>query len=200
MGKLARDFYLRDTCEVAKELLGKILVHETGRGMLRARIVETEAYRGVIDKASHAFGGKRTKRVEVLYGPGGFAYVYLIYGMYHCMNVVTRDEGVPECVLLRALEPLEGTDIMMECRGTRDIKKLCSGPGKLCMAMGMDMLTNGEDLCGPELYIEDAPALPEERIVSSKRINIDYAGEARDYPWRYMIRDNPFVSVREKKA
>lgn len=203
MKKLNREFYNRDSTIVAKELLGKVLVHETDGRRAAAIIVETEAYMGAEDKAAHSYGGRRTPRVEVMYGGPGFSYVFLIYGMYNCFNIVTREEGIPQAVLIRAAEPIEGFDFMARNRFNKEfaqltkiqIKGLTNGPGKLCGALSIDRKLNGEDLCGNELYVEEG----EERefvVVSSKRIGIDYAEEARDYLWRFYIEDNLYVSVK----
>lgn len=194
--KLERSFFTRDTFSVAEEILGKTLVHITNEGVTSGKVVEVEAYLGAKDKAAHSYKdkGKPTKRTEIQYGEGGYAYVYLIYGMYICMNIVTNEKMVPEVLLIRALEPVSGIDLMKKRRNTANIKNLCNGPGKLTQAMGITMENYGEDLCGNSLYFEDAPALNKKEIVTSKRINIDYAGEAKDFMWRYCIRDNPFVS------
>ena len=133
--KLSREFYERDTLLVARELLGKHLVRNTPEGMTIGKIVETEAYIGPDDAAAHTFRSLRSKRTEVAFGPGGFAYVYLIYGMYHCFNIVANVAEKPEVVLIRALEPVDGLELMMKRRKTDKIKNLCSGPGKLCVAM-----------------------------------------------------------------
>lgn len=196
--KLSRSFYERDTITVARELLGKVLVRKTKDGITKGIIVETEAYLGEKDKAAHSYKAKKDGRVNIQYGKGGFAYVYLIYGMYCCFNVVTQVEGVAECVLIRALEPVGEMDLMHRRRKTDKVKNLCSGPGKLCMAMAIDRSLYGADLLGEEIYIEDAPPLRDEDIIPSKRINIDYAQEARDYLYRFTIRDNNFVSVKTR--
>lgn len=205
MKKLPRNFYTRSTLEVARDLLGKVLVHETPEGITKGKIVEVEAYCGVGDKGAHAYGGLRTDRTEIMFGPGGFSYVYLIYGMHSCMNIVTEKKDVPECVFLRALEPIEGIELMEKRRKTDKLKNLCSGPGKLCQAMGIDRSCYGLDLLGDKLYVEQpakkrkAGAGQEEEafeIVASKRINIDYAEEAKDFLWRFSIKGNPFVSVK----
>ena len=198
MYKLTRDFYTRDTITVAKELLGKVLVHKTDEGVAKGIIVETEGYLGERDAAAHSYKAKKDGRTNIQYNLGGFAYVYLIYGMYYCMNIVTEKEGVPEVVLLRALEPLENISLMEKRRKTDKLKNLCSGPGKLCMAMAIDKTCYGEDLCGNKLYVEDAPPIDENKIIASKRINIDYAKEAKDYLLRYTILNNQFVSVKPK--
>lgn len=201
MKKLDRDFYLRDTLVVAKELLGKELVHESGSCRTVGRIVETEAYTGPEDKGSHSYGGRRTNRNEVMYSQGGTAYVYLIYGMYHCFNVVTEEAGMPAAVLVRAVEPAEGLELMSRARYNTDYTVLsrshktglCNGPGKLCIAMNIGRAENGLDLCGNQLYIRDARCEPF-RIKSSPRINIDYAEEYRDKPWRFYIEGSKYVS------
>ncbi len=192
--KLKREFYERDTLVVARELLGKYLVRESADGKTIGKIVETEAYIGPHDAAAHTYKGRRTDRTEVAFGRGGHAYVYMIYGMYHCFNIVTNTAGKPEMVLLRALEPIEGLELMKKRRGTSDIRKLCNGPGKLCLAMDITRLDHGTDLCEDRLYLCDNAPVPEEDIVCTPRINVDYAGEAASYPWRFYIRGNRFVS------
>jgi len=200
MVKLDRSLYLKDTVTVATQLLGKLLVHEMDGKMMSGIIVETEAYLGTEDRAAHSFGGRRTPRNEAMYSLGGHAYIYFIYGMYYCFNVVTGHKGVPEAVLVRALEPVEGLDFMAAARykkdyaslSTRQRINLTNGPGKLCMALNIDRSLNGEDLCGRRIYIEDRTETPE--ICSSKRIGIDYAGEDRDLPLRFYIQSNKYVS------
>lgn len=199
--KLNREFYNRDTLVVAQELLGKILVREIDGIRISGEIVETEAYIGPIDKAAHSYNGRRTPRTEAMYGKYGFAYVYFIYGMHYCFNVVTREEGMPEAVLIRAIEPLEGKDKISdirfkkyyECLTKSQKKNLTNGPAKLCSALRIDKNLNREDLCGDRLYIEEG--LNEKfRIKSSKRIGIDYAEEAKDYLWRFYIENSEYVS------
>lgn len=202
MKKLNREFYSRDTETVAKELLGKILVHEVDGKRLSGKIVETEAYLGIKDKAAHSYGGRRTPRVEVMYGEAGFSYVFIIYGMYYCFNVVTQKEETPEAVLIRALEPVENLDIIANNRFKKDyndltktqIKSLTNGPGKLCDALKINKILNGEDLCDNKLYIEDNDE--EFNIITDKRIGIDYAEEAKDYLLRFYIENNKYVSVK----
>ncbi len=174
--------------------MGKTLVHVTKEGTAKGKIVEVEAYNGLCDKAAHSYKNLRSKRTEIQFGQGGYAYVYLIYGMYHCMNIVTNRENLPEVLLLRALEPFEGIDLRKARRKTDKIKNLCSGPGKLCQAMGITKDNYGEDLCGDSFYLEDTPALKPEEIDRTKRINIDYAQEAKDFLWRFSIKGNSFVS------
>ncbi|MBR6464520.1 MAG: DNA-3-methyladenine glycosylase [Verrucomicrobia bacterium] len=195
--KLERSFYTREILTVSRELIGKNLVHHTAEGITKGRIVEVEAYVGAVDKASHAYGNKCTGRTAIQYSVGGFAYVYLIYGMYDCMNIVTGQEGLAEAILIRALEPVEGIELMRKRRHTTALKNLCSGPGKLCMAMGITRECYGLDLCGDELYLEQGSvSVKPDEISATKRINIDYAEEARDFPWRFILTGSPFLSVK----
>ncbi|MBX4267871.1 DNA-3-methyladenine glycosylase [Clostridium estertheticum] len=204
--KLTREFYARETLQVARELLGKTLVHEINGVKLMGKIVETEAYIGSIDKACHAYGGKHTPRVETLYGMPGIAYVYFIYGMYHCFNVITKEEGFPEGVLIRAIEPIDGLDEMAKLRFKKDyneltkaqIKNLTTGPSKLCIAMNINKENNQQDLCTSELYIEESMDKEEIQIIEDKRIGINYAEEAVDFLWRFYIKDNICVSVKHR--
>ncbi|AGK99127.1 DNA-3-methyladenine glycosylase [Clostridium pasteurianum] len=200
--KLKREFYNRDTVEVAKDLLGKILVHSVGGKTTSGKIVEVEAYKGIIDKAAHTYNGRRTERVEVMYGKPGLSYVFFIYGMHYCMNVVTREEGIGEAVLIRALQPVDGIKIMSERRykvpfeelKEKQVINLTNGPSKLCKAMDIDKRgCNGIDLCEDILFIKEGHKEPFD-IGISKRIGIDYAGEAKDFPWRFFIEGNKFVS------
>ena len=195
---LQRHFYQRETITVAKALLGKILVHDSSQGTTAGRIVETEAYLGPEDQAAHSSGGRRTARNEVMFGQKGHAYVYFIYGLYHCFNVtVGKVPGKPEAVLIRALEPVAGEDIMAERRGPKkmNVTNLTNGPSKLCMAMDISKAQNKTDLTAPPLYIKDAPPVPKENIVEKTRIGVDYAGEWKNKPWRFYIRGSKFVSV-----
>ncbi|MCB2352477.1 DNA-3-methyladenine glycosylase [Clostridium estertheticum] len=204
--KLTREFYARETLQVARELLGKILVHEINGVKLMGKIVETEAYIGSIDKACHAYGGKHTPRVETLYGMPGIAYVYFIYGMYHCFNVITKEKGIPEGVLIRAIEPIDGLDEIAKLRFKKDyneltkaqIKNLTTGPSKLCIAMNINKENNQQDLCTSELYIEESMDKEEIQIIETKRIGINYAEEAVDFLWRFYIKDNICVSVKPR--
>ncbi len=201
--KLKRKFYNRPTLDVAKDLLGKKLVHYINGKRLVGKIVEVEAYIGAIDKAAHSYNNRRTKRSETMFGPPGYAYVYLIYGMYNCINVVTQNEGEGTAVLIRAVEPVENIETMaynrynrpIESLKKRQIINLTDGPGKLCMAMGITKAANnGMDLCGNTLWIEKAAEDRTFEIVRTTRVNIDYAEEAVHFPWRFYIKDNPFVS------
>jgi DNA-3-methyladenine glycosylase len=196
---LQRAFYQQDTVKVAKDLLGKILVHESNQGKTAGRIVETEAYRGPEDKAAHSSGGRRTPRNEVMFGEKGHAYIYFIYGMYYCLNVTAGNVlGKPEAVLIRALEPVAGQDIMAKRRGARQTKtaNLTNGPSKLCMAMDISKSQNKTDLTSPPLYIKNAPPVPKEDIVETTRIGVDYADEWKNHPWRFYIKRNIFVSAK----
>lgn len=197
---LRRTFYQRNTFTVARQLLGKILVHETENGVTSGKIVETEAYIGPQDMASHAYKSLRTRRTEAQYGPKGHVYIYFIYGMYYCLNVTSGEiSGKPEAILIRAVEPIEGTPIMLKNRKlTKDkISKLTSGPGKLCDAMEITTKLNGHDLSKPPLYIEDGESVSQDRIQKAKRVGVEYSGKWKDKPWRYFIRDNDFVSVNK---
>lgn len=180
----------RDTREIARDLLGRILVHEETAG----RIVETEAYLGVTDRACHAWGGKRTPRLEPLYGPPGHAYIYLIYGMYHCLNVVTKPAGQPECVLIRALEPIAGLEIMADRSGQAKAERFCAGPGRLCRALGLDRSLSGVSLLSGPFFLSEGSPVPGSEILSSPRVGVDYAGEDKDRPWRFFVKGSPFVS------
>ncbi len=187
---LSRAFFARDALTVAPALLGKTLLHGETGGV----IVETEAYVGPGDRACHAFGGKRTKRTEPLFGEAGHAYVYLIYGLYCCLNVVTGLPGQPQCVLIRALRPTLGPETMALRRGGKPPKELCRGPGKLCQALDIGRELNTRDMTAGDFIILDGEDIPEAQIERSKRIGIDYAGPDKDNPWRFTIRGDPFVS------
>ena len=191
---LPRSFYDRPTLEVARDLLGKTLVRTTPAGAMGLRIVETEAYVGQGDAACHASRGL-TARNRVMFGGPGHAYVYFIYGMYHCLNLVTEREGFPAAVLLRAGQPAFGFPHMDPGRKPARPAAIAAGPGKLCRALGIDRSLNGIDLCseGP-LYVENGYAPLE--IVSCPRIGVDYAGPDKDLAWRFYIKDNPCVSKR----
>jgi DNA-3-methyladenine glycosylase len=197
--KLERDFYKRNTLVISKELLGKYLVHNSKNGKTVGKIVETEAYIGPYDRASHAFKNRFTRRTSIQFGPGGYAYIYQIYGCHFCFNVVTQKKNMPEVVLVRALEPVYGNEIMARRRNmlplqNRNIQLLTNGPGKLCKAMAIDKSLYGIDLCGDTLYVCNGEQISEHKIASSTRINIDYAQSSRDYPWRFFIKGNKFVS------
>lgn len=204
--KLPKSFYSRETLEVAQDLLGKILVTELDGKTIAGKIVEVEAYIGPDDKGAHTYGNKKTKRTEAMFEEPGRTYIYLIYGIYNCINAVTNEVDKPEAVLIRALEPVEGFEFMslnrfkksFEELTNKQIKNLTDGPGKLCMALNIDRSLNKEDLNGNKIYIK----YPEEKetfnILRSKRVGIDYAEEAIDYLWRFYIEGNKYVSVTNK--
>ena len=198
--KLPREFYTRpDVLEVARDLLGKKPVVPNRDGSRVAGIiVETEAYRGPEDRASHAWNGRRTPRTETMYGRGGTAYVYFVYGMYNQFNVVTNIEDVPHAVLVRALEPIEGLDVIRRRRAGRSEYELTSGPGRLCIALGIDRGLDKADLLGDRVWIEDAPSISPRQIARGPRIGIDYAEKWITKPWRFWVKDNPFVSKRPR--
>ena len=200
---LERQFYELEVLTVAKELLGKHLVREASEGVTIGKIVETEAYKGPEDKASHTFGNLRTDRTEVQFGPKGHAYVFQIYGMYYCLNVTGgRVPGKPEAILVRALEPVSGIEIMTKRRRLSKIRAsdLTNGPGKLCMAMAISTRQNGADLCAKPLHIDDGVKVDRADIVQTTRINVDYAGEWKSLPWRFYLQDNDFVSKQDSKS
>jgi len=195
--KLPRSFYLQDTVTVARDLLGCTLWRKLDNHLLAGRIVETEAYLGANDPASHARRGLRSPRNESMYLAGGHAYVYFTYGMHWCLNVVTQEEDIAEAVLLRALEPVRGVDLMRELRpkAKRDFD-LMNGPGKICMAMSIDRKLDGERLDGVTLFITPRDAgVRDDAIAVSPRVGIDGAGEeAARWPLRFYLRDNRYVS------
>jgi DNA-3-methyladenine glycosylase len=196
--KLPREFYTRsNVLTVARDLLGKLLVapDEDGR-RVSGMIVETEAYRGPEDRASHAYGGRRTKRTETMYRQGGVAYVYFVYGMYYQFNVVCNVTDIPHAILVRALEPVEGIELMRERRHQHPDHNLTNGPGKLCIALNIDRALDGADLLGDRVWIEEYQSVSPRRIARGPRIGIDYAEEWIDKPWRFWIRKNSYVSRR----
>lgn len=186
---LPRSFFARPTLQVARALLGHLLVHETPRGRLVGRIVEVEAYRGRTDPASHAY--RKTARSRIMWGRPGTAYVYFTYGNHYCINVVTEREGVAGAVLFRAIEPVDGVEIMRANRGAAD-ERVASGPGRLTQAMGIGGEHNGVDLTRPPLYLAVGRRAPV-RITSGPRIGIRAAVER---PWRFTLAGSPFVSRR----
>ncbi len=195
--KLPREFYLQtDVLQVARQLLGKVLVTNVHGRRTAGIIVETEAYAGVNDRASHAWRGHSSKRTQIIYRAGGFSYVYLIYGMYVLFNVVSNVEGIPDAILIRAIEPIEGIDYMLERRKMKSLRPAVSnGPGKLTQSLGIDLSYYGLPLTGNKIWIEDRDILiPEENIASGPRIGVDYAGEDANRPWRFWLKGNIFVS------
>lgn len=195
MKKLPRSFYDGDTVEIARNLLGAYLVRVLDGHKLVCRITETEAYVGRMDKACHAYGYKRTHRTETLFAQPGTAYIYLIYGMYHCLNFVTEPEGEPSAVLIRGVEPVRNRDIIarnrFDCKfdamTSYQKKNFLNGPGKVCKGLALTRAENGLDLTGGDLYVcEGEPPAPED-IQVGRRIGIDYAEEAVDFPWRFWL-------------
>lgn len=196
MVTLKQDFYRQNAITVAKELIGKKLVRKIGDEIIETKIVETEAYMGPEDKASHAYDNKRSKRTETMFAEGRIAYIYLIYGMYYCLNVVTEREGKPEAVLIRAVEPLSGMKIIESNRDIKSKKRedLTNGPGKLCQALKIDKSLNGVNFtANKELYIEKEEENNFE-IGKGKRVNIDYAEEYKDKLWRFYLKGSSFLS------
>ena len=196
--RLDREFYKQDAVSAAKNLLGKLLIREIEDELIITKIVETEAYLGAEDKASHAFANNRTERTKVMFKEGGYAYIYLIYGMHYLLNIVTGKENSPEAVLIRALEPLEGFDLLKKNRKIKSEKlaDLTNGPGKLTQALNIDKRFNNYDLVeGDILYLgEDSENKESPVIKSAKRINIDYAEEYKYKEWRFYINDSLFLS------
>ena len=195
--KLDEAFYQRnDVTRIAKELLGKTLYSRVGRKITSGIIVETEAY-SHIEKGCHAYMNRMTKRNEVMFDPGGFAYVYLCYGIHNLFNVVTGSQGTGDAVLIRALEPVDGIQIMKERMNTTETRRITSGPGKLTKALGIDRSFNGKHLTGNDVWIgNEGPVVRKNQVIASKRIGIDYAGKDADLPWRYTIDGSSWVSVR----
>jgi len=192
---LNHDFFARDTLAVARELLGQRLVRVLDGERLVGRIVEVEAYVGEEDGASHASCGV-TRRNAPMYGPPGHAYVYFIYGMHHCFNVVTEREDYPAAVLIRALEPLEGLETMRARRSGRPDAQLTSGPARLCQALGIDRRFDGADLCAPGglLFFEDGGAVPDGAVASGPRVGVRGDAAAVSAPWRFCVRGSRYVS------
>ena len=190
--KLSRSFYEQSTVDVAKQLLGKYLVRQHPEGATVGRIVETEAYVGPQDLACHASKG-RTARTEIMFGPAGHAYVYFIYGFYNMLNLVTERKNHPAAVLIRAVEPVAGIDLMRARRQLDKLSDLASGPGKLCQAFAIDRSLNGADLCDDVLYVEERGE-SEPKIRATPRIGVDYAGKWKDKRYRFLVRDSDFVS------
>jgi len=194
--RLKRDFYTRsNVLTISRELLGKLLVVPDGHGnRVSGKIVEVEAYRGPEDRASHAYGGRRTKRTETMYQLGGMSYVYFVYGMYHQFNVVTNVEDVPHAILVRALEPVEGIETMRKRRHSHTDRNLTNGPGKLCLAMGIDRGLDRANLLGERVWLEEFEKVSASKIAKGPRIGIDYAEEWIEKPWRFWIKGNEWVS------
>ena len=208
-----KEFLRQDGISLAKDILGKFLIRKYDGKTLVCKITETEAYMGITDKAAHVYNDKKTDRTTPLYLEGGHIYVYLIYGMYHCLNISANLKDIPECVLIRAVEPITELDKISFNRykknykdlNTYQKKNITNGPGKLCMALDIDRSFNSKYILEGDLYISDF-YIDENgekvfcddgfKVVESKRVNIDYAEEAKDYLWRFYIKDNKYVSVK----
>jgi DNA-3-methyladenine glycosylase len=199
--KLPLSFYQRENVlQIAKELMGKILVTQWNGITTSGRIVECEAYAGVIDKASHAYGGRRTNRNEIMYADGGYAYVYLCYGIHHLFNVVTNIRDIPNAILLRSLEPLKGVSEMLLRTGKKKADyTLTRGPGNLSKALGIVTSQSGMILSGKQLFLaDDGFTYPAKDIAASPRIGVDYAGKDALLPYRFYVKGNPYVSGKPK--
>lgn len=201
MEKLPVSFYQRkNVLQIAKELLGKVIVTKWGNIVTSARIVETEAYAGVMDRASHAYGARRTNRNDIMYGHGGMAYVYLCYGIHHLFNVVTNKDGIPHAILIRAGEPLTGVQEMLKRTGKKKLdNSLTRGPGNLSKALGIYTLHSCTSLLDESLFIaDDGFRYAKKEIAASPRIGVDYAGEDASLPYRFFIKGNPYVSGKPR--
>ena len=205
---VSRDFFRQPTEDLARQLLGLILVKDTAEGIAAGRIVECEMYQGPLDKGAHSYGGTPTRRTKVMYGPPGHAYVYLIYGMYYCLNVVTAKEGIPHAILIRALSPVWGLPLMLSRQkgGGAGLKnsqrtRVASGPGKLCRALEVTQSDYGHPLWNPPLYLlKPHQPWPAYDIARGPRINIAYAEEAVEFLWRFWVYGDPHVSVKPFQA
>ncbi len=210
---MEKNFYNNNGLHVARNILGKFLIRKYEDKQIVTKIVETEGYMGVKDKAAHVYKDKKTDRTKPLYLEGGHIYVYLIYGMYHCLNISANVENVPECVLIRGIEPIIGFDEIAFNRYKKSYdelsnyqkKNITNGPGKLCMALQIDRDLNCKSILDSELYISDfyidengekVFSHTEFEVIEAKRVNIDYAEEAKDYLWRYYIKNNKYVSIK----
>jgi len=196
--RVVRSFYARPVLTVARDVIGKILVARSAEGVVAGRIVEAEAYRGPEDRAAHSYGGRRTARTEVMFGPPGHAYVFFVYGMHYNFNLVTGSVGEPQAVLIRALEPLVGLELMAARRGLpKEHSDLTNGPGKLCQALGIGRADYGVDLCKGRIFLTEGSRAV---VARSRRIGIDYAGAWAKKPWRFFERGNRCVSKVSTRA
>lgn len=201
MKKIPLSFYARkDVVVIARELIGKILVTNFDGLITSGRIVETEAYVAITDKASHSFGGRRTARNEHMYAPAGTAYVYICYGLHHMMNIVTNEKNIPDAILIRAVEPIRGIDIMLQRTGKIILDKtLTRGPGNVGKALGIFKHHSGNHLLGNEIFIaEDSIKIPAENIAISPRIGVESAGQDALLPYRFYVKGNKYVSGKNK--
>ena len=198
MAKLKLSFYRQtNVAQISRDLIGKYLFSRIGNaGITGGIIVETEAYAGPTDKASHAYRNRRTKRTEVMFSKGGVAYVYLCYGMYPLLNIVTNDKGIPHAILLRAIQPTHGIPTMLKRRGKANMdRSVAGGPGVLCKALGVDLSHNGEKLTGNTIWVEDrGNAVKKSQITASPRVGVDYAGTHAKWPWRFRIKNSQWTS------
>lgn len=194
-------FYERSCFTVARELLGSLLMSFAGGEPTAGRIVEVEPYVGAYDRACHAWPMKRTPRTEAMFGPGGRAYIFFVYGMHHQLCAVTGPEGTPDAVLIRALEPIEGIDVMTR-RRNQPMKRLCDGPGKLCSALAVTSELYGIDLTAPSspLTIMKGNPIGDDRVLAAPRVGVAYAGPYATVPWRMYLKDCPWVSVKDRSA
>lgn len=196
--KLEKSFFLVDGIDLAKALLGKVIVRKINNNILKARIVETEAYMGAIDKAAHSYNNLRTKRTEPMFLEGGHIYIYLIYGMYYCFNISANKKDIPEAILIRGVEPIENIEYMKTLRNVKKDKDISNGPGKLTKALGIDKTLNSLDLTSnEEIWLED-DGYKINKIIKCKRIGIDYAGEDANKLWRFYLPESKFISKYEK--
>lgn len=188
---IERGFYQRDTERVARELLGKLLVRADGDGLVALRLSEVEAYLGVDDPAAHTFRGRRTERVRSMWGEAGHAYVYLVYGLHHCLNLVTMGEGIPHAVLIRGGQVVAGTELVRRRRGPRVAPRAWTdGPGKLAQALALSRADDGLDVCDPTSglwLVDDGVVVPEDQVARTPRIGVDYAGDAASWPLRFVV-------------
>ena len=197
MSKLSADFYQRDdVLLISRELLGKVLCTQFAGDLTSGIIVETEAYAGVTDKASHAYGGRRTKRTETMYAKGGSAYVYLCYGIHHLFNIVTNKENIPHAVLIRALHPWDGIEIMLQRRNKKKVDQLFTvGPGSLTRALGITVKDSGTLLMDNLIWLEDQNInYTNQDILATPRVGVQYAGKDAQNPWRFQVENSPWVS------
>lgn len=198
--KINKNFYIRnDTIRIANELLGKVLCTKINNNLTKGIIVETEAYLGIEDKGSHAYGGKKTKRTSVMYEEGGVAYVYFCYGMHNLFNVVTNKKGIPHAILIRSIIPIKGENIILKRRGKEKItKNICNGPGKVCQALGINKSHSGISLLGDIIWIEDVGInLSINEINKGKRIGIEYAGKDAFLPYRFWIKEKFLMEIKK---
>ena len=200
MKKLNRDFYLEpDIIKISRKLLGKVLCTNFQGQLTSGIIVETEAYAGINDKASHAYGNKKTNRTKIMYDSGGVAYIYLCYGMHHLFNIVTNKKNIPHAILIRAIEPLTGINSMLKRKNKQKKNfNLTSGPAKLTKALGITTNQNGISLLNNIIWIENKKNIPDKQIIASPRVGIPYAEEHILNPWRFRIKDNPWTSNPNK--